>query len=184
MKTNLIFALAVMIAGSAFAQVPQKQESAKPIIAPSNTMPVQQTKPAAAPATAPAVENKNAPEFKFNELEHSFGEIKQGDVVNYEFQFTNIGKDPLIISTASGSCGCTVPDWPKAPIKKGEAGNIKVTFNSAGKSGMQDKTVTINSNAKNSPHILHIRGNVIGPAAGVSVSPATPAAAPATPDKK
>ncbi len=110
------------------------------------------------------VENKNQADFKFDVMEYNYGSIKQGESVTYNFKFTNIGKEPLVITTAHGSCGCTVPDWPKEPIKKGESGTIKVTFNSAGKMGAQDKTVTINSNAKTNPVVLHIKGNVDAPA--------------------
>lgn len=121
-------------------------------------------------ATAPAaVENKNAADMAFEELDYNFNTIKQGESVTREFVFTNNGKEDLIITNASGSCGCTVPVWPKEPIKKGGKGNIKVTFNSAGKMGAQDKTVTITSNAKNSPVVLHLRGTVEAPA------PAAPA---------
>jgi hypothetical protein len=108
--------------------------------------------------------NPNASEMTFEALEYNFGTIKQGDQVNYEFVFTNAGKDDLIITNATGSCGCTVPQYPKEAIKKGSKGAIKVTFNSAGKMGMQDKTVTITSNAKNSPVILHLKGTVEAPA--------------------
>lgn len=120
------------------------------------------------------VENKNQAEFKFDVVEYNYGSIKQGESVTYNFKFTNTGKEPLVITSAHGSCGCTVPDWPKEPIKKGGDGVIKVTFNSAGKMGPQDKTVTINSNAKSNPMVLHIKGNVEAPPA----APATPAATP------
>jgi hypothetical protein len=139
----------------------------------------QESKPAAAAAPVKAVENPNQSEFKFEKEVYDFGAIKQGDVVNYEFKFTNAGKEPLIITEAHGSCGCTVPEYPKEPIKAGGKGIIKVTFNSAGKSSMQDKTVTISSNAKGGPKVLHIKGNVEVKA----VEPAAPAA-PATPEKK
>lgn len=121
--------------------------------------------PAAAQVAAPAAENKNASEMVFGEEEFSFGTIKQGESVTHEFSFTNEGKEDLIITNAQGSCGCTVPQYPKEPIKKGATGVIKVTFNSAGKMGMQDKTVTITSNAKNTPRILHLKGTVEAPAA-------------------
>jgi hypothetical protein len=120
--------------------------------------------PAATQVAAPA-ENKNAAEMTFGNEEFNFGTIKQGESVTHEFNFTNDGKDDLIITNAQGSCGCTVPLYPKEPIKKGATGTIKVTFNSAGKMGMQDKTVTITSNAKNSPRILHLKGTVEAPAA-------------------
>ena len=65
-----------------------------------------------------------------------------------------------MISKAEGSCGCTVPIWPKEPIMKGQQGTIKVTFNSAGKMGVQDKTVTLTSNAQQNPIVLHMKGTV------------------------
>lgn len=118
----------------------------------------------AAPAAVAPVENKNAAEMTFDALEYNFNTIKQGESVTREFVFTNTGKEDLIITNATGSCGCTVPVWPKEPIKKGAKGTIKVTFNSAGKMGMQDKTVTITSNAKNTPVVLHLKGTVEAPA--------------------
>lgn len=127
-------------------------------------------------STTPAVvqDNKNAPDMKFEVEEYNFGTIKQGDKVSYDFTFTNMGKEPLIISSAQGSCGCTVPEWPKEPIAKGGKGSIHVEFNSSGKMGMQDKTVTINSNHKGGQKVLHIKGNI----------EAAPAATPAAGEKK
>lgn len=123
-----------------------------------------------APTGAPQqVENKNAPDFKFEVEEYNFGSIKQGDKVTYDFSFQNTGKEPLIISSAAGSCGCTVPSYPKEPIAKGAKAVIHVEFNSTGKMGMQDKTVTLTSNAKSGSKVLHLKGNVEAP-------PATPAA--------
>jgi len=99
-------------------------------------------------------------EFKFDTEEHNFGSIKSGESVTYEFKFTNTGNEPLIITNAEGSCGCTVPVYPKQPIMKGQTSAIKVTFNSSGKSGVQDKTVTITSNAKQNPMVIHMKGSV------------------------
>jgi len=98
----------------------------------------------------------NKPSFKFESEEFNFGTIKQGESVTHEFVFTNTGNEPLLIMKADGSCGCTVPEYPKEPILKNQKGKIKVTFNSAGKVGMQDKTVTIQSNAKTNPKVIHI----------------------------
>jgi len=86
------------------------------------------------------------PEFKFNETNHDFGNINEGDVVEHTFSFTNAGQAPLIISNAAGSCGCTIPKWPKEPIPVGGSGEILVQFNSKNKPGVQNKTVTITSN--------------------------------------
>jgi Protein of unknown function (DUF1573) len=108
-------------------------------------------------------DNPNQPSFKFNEDEFNFGNIMQGEKAQHEFEFINNGKEPLVITSASGSCGCTVPVWPKEPIMGGAKGVIKVTFDSAGKQGIQDKTVTLQSNAKQNPMVLHLKGNVDKP---------------------
>jgi len=105
-------------------------------------------------------ENQNQAEFKFDEEEYNFGTIHQGDIVTHEFKFSNTGSEPLIISKAEGSCGCTVPEFPKEPTLKSQSAVIKVTFNSTGKFGMQDKTVTLTSNARQNPMIIHIKGTV------------------------
>ena len=105
-------------------------------------------------------ENDNQAGFKFDTEEYNFGTIEQGESITHEFKFINTGSEPLIISKAEGSCGCTVPIFPKEPILKNQSAVIKVTFNSTGKFGIQDKTVTITSNAKQSPMIIHIKGTV------------------------
>jgi hypothetical protein len=110
--------------------------------------------------TKTAASNTAVPVMKFEKDEHNFGTIRQGDKVTYEFVFENTGNEPLIISQAQGSCGCTVPEYPKNPMKKGEKGTIKVTFDSTGKMGFQDKTITITSNAPDSPKILHVKGTI------------------------
>ena len=119
--------------------------------------------PAAPASSAAAVDNKNAADFKFDVEEYNFGSIKQGDKVTYDFNFVNTGKDPLIITEAHGSCGCTVPSYPKEPIAKSAKGTIHVEFNSTGKMGMQDKTITMTSNAKSGQKVLHLKGNVEAP---------------------
>jgi hypothetical protein len=119
--------------------------------------------PAATTPATPAQDNPNAADFKFEKDEYNFGTIKQGENIEYDFAFVNSGKEPLVITDAHGSCGCTVPTWPKEPIKKGEKGMIHVKFNSAGKMGMQDKTITLNSNAKSNPKVLHLKGTVEAP---------------------
>lgn len=110
--------------------------------------------------TSPA-DNPNAADFKFETLEYDFGTLNEGESVTYEYNFSNVGEEPLIISQAKGSCGCTVPEWPKEPIKKGGKGVVKVVFNSQGKAGMQRKSITITSNAKTPSVRLIIKGNVL-----------------------
>ncbi len=101
-----------------------------------------------------------APVFSFEKETYDFGEITEGEQVSYDFTFTNTGKSPLIISSASATCGCTVPEYPNQPIAPGEKGTIHVVFNSTGKSGMQNKVVTLTANTATGSHELHVVGNV------------------------
>jgi hypothetical protein len=103
------------------------------------------------------------PEIKFEEEEFDFGKMTQGEKVSHAFAFTNVGKKNLVISGASGSCGCTVPEWPHEPIKSGETGAINVVFNSDGKRGYQEKTVTIVTNCEPATRIIKIKAEVIVP---------------------
>ncbi|MDQ3192369.1 MAG: DUF1573 domain-containing protein [Bacteroidota bacterium] len=99
-------------------------------------------------------------EITFEKDVHDYGNIKQNANGTCEFKFKNTGKEPLIISMARGSCGCTVPEWPKEPIKPGETASIKVNYDTK-RVGAINKTVTITSNAKNDPSkTLTIKGNV------------------------
>jgi hypothetical protein len=103
------------------------------------------------------------PNIEMIETSYDFGEIHQGESVTHDFILKNTGHSDLIITAAKGSCGCTVPVWPKNPISKGEDAIIKVTFNSAGKSGKQNKTVTLVTNAIPNTKVITINGNVIVP---------------------
>ncbi|MEE2700080.1 MAG: DUF1573 domain-containing protein [Bacteroidota bacterium] len=107
------------------------------------------------------LENGPLPNLTFEKLRHNFGEITQGESVSHQFTFSNTGKGDLIISNAKGSCGCTVPKWPKKPIAPGEEGEIKVTFNSNNREGKQQKMVTLVTNAIPNTTVLTITGNVI-----------------------
>jgi hypothetical protein len=102
----------------------------------------------------------DGPIMKFDKDTHDFGKIKGGDKVTYDFKFTNAGKSPLIITDAVASCGCTKPEWPKTPIKPGENAAIRVTFNSAGKVGLQDKQITITANTNPAQNMVHLIGEV------------------------
>ena len=100
------------------------------------------------------------PTMEFKDTVHNFGTMHEDEVVQYEFSFTNNGKTPLIITDASGSCGCTVPDYPHDPLPPGKSGIMKVTFNSSGKSGHQEKSVTIHANTVRNIHMLFIKADV------------------------
>lgn len=116
---------------------------------------------AATKTEATSANATSAPVMKFEKESHDFGKIKQGDKVSYDFKFTNNGKSPLIITDAVASCGCTTPEWPKTPVKPGESGLIKVVFNSAGKSGLQDKQITITANTVPAQNMVHLIGEVL-----------------------
>lgn len=100
------------------------------------------------------------PVLSFADTLHNFGSLKENEVVSYGFSFTNTGKTPLIITSASGSCGCTVADYPHDPVLPGQAGVMKVSFNSAGKHGHQEKSVTIAANTVRNIHMLYIQAEV------------------------
>jgi hypothetical protein len=101
------------------------------------------------------------PKFEFSQKTHDFGVIIEGEKVSYTFKFKNTGKSDLVISSAKGSCGCTVPKYNKEPVKPGEEGFVEVIFDSSGKSGMQNKTVTLEANTQPNSEILTISGEVV-----------------------
>lgn len=115
-------------------------------------------------------ESGNNAVMKFKELEHNFGTIEPGSTVEHVYEFTNEGSADLVISNVKPSCGCTVPDYTKTPVKPGDKGEIKVTFNSAGKSGNQHKTVTVTANTEKGTETLSFSANI--PGSGVGVKPA------------
>lgn len=104
--------------------------------------------------------NQNTTTVTFNKKEHDFGTIEEGKIVTTNFIITNSGNKDLIIENATASCGCTVPEFPRQPIKPGKSGKIKVSFDSTGKPGQQQKSVTVTANIPNGSEILNIKTNV------------------------
>jgi hypothetical protein len=116
------------------------------------------------PATASGeLDDSKMPRFEFEEEAQDFGSITQGEKVERIFKFKNVGKTSMIISSAQGSCGCTVPAFPKKPLAPGEEGAITVVYDSNGKSGKQRNTVTILANTYPSTKIISLTGEVIAP---------------------
>lgn len=101
------------------------------------------------------------PEMTFEEEVFDFGKITQGEKVSHAFIFKNTGNKNLIISNAQGSCGCTVPEWPKEPVLPGKTGKIDVVFSSEGKSGNMEKTVTIITNCEPATRVIRIKTEII-----------------------
>ncbi len=102
--------------------------------------------------------------IEFAETTFDYGTITEGEKVTHAYKFTNTGSEPLLISNAKGSCGCTVPDWPRTPIAPGESSEIKVQFDSKGKGSVdgqsQAKRVTITANTDPVNTYLNIKGIV------------------------
>ena len=155
-KTILAFAVIGFTAFAANAQAPATPPA-----------------PAAAPTATVAPENPNAPEAKYDMEVLDYGTIEYDAEGTREFKFKNTGKEPLIIYSATGSCGCTVPTAPKEPIKPGETGAIKVHYDTK-RVGSFEKTVTVSSNGKTPSKTLRIKGTVKAapaPAATSTVAP-------------
>jgi hypothetical protein len=156
-------------------------------ITPTATMPQQpaiqgQPAPASNPAqqpvqpATPPVPTGPTTKMSFNEEVWDFGTVKEGKKVEHIYKFKNTGNEPLVISNASGSCGCTVPQWPKEPIAPGKSGEIKVVFDSEGKAGKRNQEVTIVANTEPSTLKIRMTGEVLAKNGG-----ATTGAAPAQP---
>ncbi len=116
------------------------------------------------PSSADNPDNKqNLPVITFEKDFHDFGKLISGEKVTYSFQFKNSGKSMLLISDVSSSCGCTVPNFPKQPIKPGESGTIDVSFDSEGRHGLQSKSITVFSNCQPPVTTLRIQSTVVEP---------------------
>ena len=108
-----------------------------------------------------AKENPNAPEITFEETVHDFGTIPHKGLAEYEFSFTNTGKEPLIILNCSASCSCTVPACPREkPVSPGEKGVIKVKYTTTHIAGSFNRSFTVTTNAKNPTVRLTLKGVV------------------------
>lgn len=118
---------------------------------------------AAKKAAEPTVPAGPTTSMVFEETEFDFGMVDQGEKVTHVYKFSNTGDEPLIISNAKGSCGCTVPSWPKEPIPVGGTGEIEVQFDSKGKKNKQSKRVTITANTEPAQTFLTIKGEVKAP---------------------
>lgn len=106
--------------------------------------------------------NDNLGVITFDTTSYDFGTVQEGEIVEHVFKFTNTGKAPVILAQVSASCGCTTPSYTKEPILPGKEGEIKVSFDSNGQLGNQQKIVTVVSNAENKITTVQIKGTVQG----------------------
>jgi hypothetical protein len=127
-------------------------------------------------STVTAQEVSNGAQISFEKETHDYGTIKNGANGTCTFEFKNTGNAPLILSNAKGSCGCTVPTWPKEPIAPGATAVISVKYDTK-RQGAINKSVTITSNATNEPNkVIRIKGTVLpAPENGTPVNNAGPA---------
>lgn len=103
---------------------------------------------------------KGAAVLTFDKTEHDFGTVAEGTIVETSFMIKNTGKIDLVITDAKATCGCTVPVWPKKPVKAGESAEVKVKFNTTGKPNRQSKEVTLYTNTATGTEKVRIFGNV------------------------
>ena len=159
-----IFASLLTVAACGSDQAGSAAETApEQTVDPSSNLVSGETEPAQPVAQSEAeVPSGPTTQMTFASDEYDFGKVKEGTQVTHEYEFTNTGKENLIINNAKGSCGCTVPQWPKEPIAPGKTGVIKVVFDSKSKSGPQSKRVTITANTNPPQSFLTIKGEVQG----------------------
>lgn len=164
MNKGIRLSLFAAVIAMVFAACGNNKESEKKIAElESRLAEIEGGKKADSPTPAAQPEEKPEgplPAFEFAQEEHDFGTINEGDVVEHTFTFKNTGEAPLIIQNAQGSCGCTVPTWPKEPIPVGGTGEIVAKFDSKGKPNIQNKTVTITANTWPKQTRLRIKANV------------------------
>jgi len=147
MKKTLLLALSLTAAAYTTAHAQTTATAAKP----------------AGPVAGPAI--------TFEEVKYDFGSVVAGGTVDHTFKFKNTGTAPLVISNIGVSCGCTTPEWTKAPVLPGKTGTISAHFNSTGKMGMQNKVLTIESNATAGSTTVSLVGEVKEAAATANAAP-------------
>jgi hypothetical protein len=126
------------------------------VSAPQTALAQRKGKPSAAPVVADPL-----PAITWTETSFDFGQIKQGDTTAHSFEFKNTGQAPLLLTHVQTTCGCTATDWPRTPVLPGATGQVRVTFNSAGKMGRQNKIVTVMHNTPRTEDQLTLSGTVL-----------------------
>ncbi len=124
----------------------------------NNTTPAPPAKPTA--PTAPAVPPGPTTTIEFDETSFDFGTITAGEKVSHTFKFKNTGSEPLVLTNAKGSCGCTVPTWPRESIAPGATGEVTVVFNSKNKKGKRNQKVTLTGNTNPPQTFIYLTGTV------------------------
>lgn len=150
-KSILVLSALALISGTAFAQKKSDAKSPDPKTVTTTTTTTTTQTPAAPD------QNPDA-HMKFKTEEHNFGTVPEGPAISFDFEFKNLGKETIVLSTVQASCGCTTPNWSKDPILPGATSKITATYNTQGRPGAFTKTITVNSNVGSK--ILKISGTV------------------------
>ncbi len=168
-----VAAVALVAVGCQSGNSDVREAARQNVESPTAVTPV--TAPNAGEIAAPAVPvapSGPTTSMSFKETTFDFGTVSEGEMVSHTYMFTNTGKEPLILSDAKGSCGCTVPKWPKEPIAPGKTGQITVEFNSKAKVGKRNQKVTITANTNPPQSFITLTGEVTG--TGETAAPAIP----------
>lgn len=155
---NTLFAVGIL---AAFALTSCKDEKASQLF--SDAEKQQQAESVVDPATAPVL--------TFESETYDFGNLPAGAKVDHYFKFTNTGKSPLVIKDAKGSCGCTVPEFPKEPIAPGKTDSIKITYDAGSQKGRQQKTVTLTTNTAKGKEVCTFIATLPNDAAATDAKP-------------
>ena len=150
----MVFALgALVVSCQSSADTASTAGTVEPAVQPT-TPPAQTAQPTAAVPTGPTTV------MSFEETTFDFGVVNDGEKVSHTYNFTNTGNEPLILSDAKGSCGCTVPKWPREPIAPGASSQITVEFDSKNKAGKRNQKVTVTSNTNPPQTFIYLTGEV------------------------
>ena len=162
MKINKLYYLIICVFIAFSCQEEQKKVEVPPADEVKNMDKISNSSLIHNPVTADEViRPEDAAKIQFEETSFDFGDLVDGDIAEHVFTFKNVGASPLIISHAKAGCGCTVPQWPRSPILPGESNEIKVVYNSKGKKGVQNKTVTVTANTVPNETTIEIKANVL-----------------------
>lgn len=153
-KFVFAFGMVALMTAPAFAQKNKKATTKQ--MAAMETVPVAATKTAVAPVTSTS--KLSAENLSFKEDVHDFGSVVEGENADFDFVFTNTGKEPIIIERAQPSCGCTASEWTKEPILPGKTGFVRASYHTQGRPGPFTKNVTVLSNA--GAKVLTFKGEV------------------------
>ena len=154
MKKGILLVGILLISNFIFAQNNQTEKGNNKMVIPTPAKAEVKLSPAALQI------NNNAADFKFVTEQHDFGTIPEGPEAKFDFEFTNVGKEPLILTDVHASCGCTTPVWSKEPILPGAKSKITAVYNTKGRGGNFTKSITIKSNAKGGDKVVIIKGVV------------------------